>query len=137
RLDRVEAMPVGALAAREEEIDRRRGRAAALDAAGVAKRLAEMSALRMRLEIEQPDDVGGGEHGVRTCSAAPAPRRPPARAACRRARLRPRRPARRRAETRSPASPRRSWSGSWPVRPRPGASPPRRAPADPCCRARW
>src|SRR5207248_2771930 len=62
-LDRVEAMPMRALAAREQEMDRGRRRASALDAARVAKRLAEVPAFRMRLEIEQPDDVGGGEHG--------------------------------------------------------------------------
>src|SRR5262249_43722287 len=58
-LDRIDAVPVRALACREQKVDRRR-RGAAADAARITKRLAEMSAFRMRLQVEQADDVGGG-----------------------------------------------------------------------------
>src|SRR4051812_27308243 len=63
-LDRVDAMPVRAFAACKQEIDRGRN-GTAIDRPGIAKRLAEMSALGMRFEIEQADDFGGGEsaHG--------------------------------------------------------------------------
>ena len=57
-LHRVDAMPMRALAAREQEIDRGRGRAA-VDHAGIAEGLAEMPAFGMRLEIKEADHVGG------------------------------------------------------------------------------
>jgi hypothetical protein len=47
-LDRVDAMPVRALAARQQEIDRGRNRASVLIKARVAKGLAKMSAFGMR-----------------------------------------------------------------------------------------
>ena len=59
RLRRIDAMPVRALAARQQEIDRGRG-SAAVDRRRIAERLAEMPALRMRREGEHADDVGGG-----------------------------------------------------------------------------
>ncbi len=49
--DRVDAVPVRALAAGEQKIDRGRGGAAG-DLPRVAKRLAEMPAFRMRRKIE-------------------------------------------------------------------------------------
>src|SRR6195256_3990769 len=55
-------MPMGALAAGEQEIDRGRGRAS-IARALVAKRLAKMPALGMRPQVEQPDDVGGAGPG--------------------------------------------------------------------------
>jgi len=48
-LDRIDPVPVRALAARKQEVDRGRRRAPALHRAGVAERLAKMSALGMRL----------------------------------------------------------------------------------------
>src|ERR1043166_1099543 len=59
-LDRINPMPVRALAAREQEIDRGRG-GAAVDRQRIAKGLAKMAPLRMRLEIEERDDIGRGE----------------------------------------------------------------------------
>src|SRR5882757_5677413 len=58
-LDRIDAMPVRTLAARQQEIDRGRPRTAAGIGAGIAKRLAIMPAFRMRLEFEPRDDLGG------------------------------------------------------------------------------
>jgi len=58
----IDPVPVRALAARQQEIDRGRGRAAAVDAPGVAESLAEMSALGMRLEIEAANYIGGEKH---------------------------------------------------------------------------
>ena len=58
-LDRIDPVPVRALAARKQEVDRGRCRAPALHRAGVAERLAKMSALGMRLEIEQANHIGG------------------------------------------------------------------------------
>ena len=55
----VDPVPVRALAARQQKIDRgrvRRGRSRAC----VAMRLREVTALGMRLEAQQPDDLGGG-----------------------------------------------------------------------------
>src|ERR1700678_327640 len=60
---RVDPVPVGAFAAREQKEDRRRGGTIARHRRVVAERLAEMTALRMRPEIEQPDHVGGGKRG--------------------------------------------------------------------------
>ena len=51
-LNGIDPMPMRALAAREQEIDRRRS-GAPIDAAAIAKGLAKMPTLRMRLEIEQ------------------------------------------------------------------------------------
>jgi len=70
-LNGVNAMPVRALAARQQKIDRG-GRTAAdppptlrrprrVGRGRIAKGLAEMAALRMRLELKQPDDVCRGE----------------------------------------------------------------------------
>src|SRR6202158_4157746 len=58
-LDRVDAVPVRALAARQQEQDRGRS-GAAVDRAGIAEGLAVVPAFRMRLEIERTDDIGGG-----------------------------------------------------------------------------
>ena len=61
----VDAVPVRAFAARQQEIDRgRRGPPAPripgyARKGGIAKRLAEMAALGMRTQVEQPDDIGG------------------------------------------------------------------------------
>src|SRR5262249_53739031 len=52
----VDAVPVRALATRQQEIDRGRMRAAVR--AGVAVRFHEVAALGMRLEAEQADDLG-------------------------------------------------------------------------------
>src|SRR5712671_2648423 len=62
-LGRVDAMPMGALAAGEQEIDRSRGRASVACRALVAEGLAEMPAFGMRPQVEQPDDVGGAGRG--------------------------------------------------------------------------
>src|ERR1700719_861444 len=59
--DRIDAMPMRTLAARQQKIDRGRCRATILDLPRVAKRLAEMAALRMRFQTEQPDDVAGAK----------------------------------------------------------------------------
>src|SRR5580658_6002605 len=59
--DRIDPVPMRAFAARQQKIDRGRCRAPALDLARVAKHLAEMAALRMRFQIEQPDDVACGK----------------------------------------------------------------------------
>src|SRR6266404_1400891 len=61
---RVDAMPVRALAARQQEIDRGRQRASVRVEAGVAKRLAIVPAFRMRLQFEPRDDVGGGRYSA-------------------------------------------------------------------------
>jgi hypothetical protein len=53
-------MPVQALAAREQKNDRRRCSMGAVYYPSVAERLAEMSALQMRLAIKELDDVLGG-----------------------------------------------------------------------------
>src|SRR5262245_16215305 len=55
----IDAMPVRAFAARQQEIDRGRSRAPVGIDAFVAKRFAIMAALGMRLEVEPRDDVGG------------------------------------------------------------------------------
>ncbi len=110
-LDGVDAVPVRALAARQQEIDRGRG-GAAVDHAGIAEGLAVVAAFGMRLEIERADDVGGGERGMVADSELVLARadfgehlrRP----ACRPCRCRPRPPADRRAGTDWPAS-RRRW----------------------------
>ena len=60
-LDSVDAVPVRALTARQQEIDRGRGGATAIHGASVAERLAIVPALRVGLEIEQPDDVLRGQ----------------------------------------------------------------------------
>jgi hypothetical protein len=56
----IDPVPVRAFILREQEIDRRRCRAAVRIGARVAECLAKMPAFRMRLEIQQADDVGGG-----------------------------------------------------------------------------
>ena len=61
-LDRIDPVPVRALAACEQEIDRGGCRACAVHYSGVAKRLAKMPALGVRLEVEEADDIGGGWH---------------------------------------------------------------------------
>ena len=60
-LDRVDAVPVRALAARQQKQDRGRG-GAAVDHTGIAEGLAIVPAFRMRLEIERADDVGRRAH---------------------------------------------------------------------------
>jgi hypothetical protein len=59
---RIDLVPMRALAAREQKIDRSRCRARAVHRAGVAEGLAIMSTLRVRFEIEQTDYFGGGQH---------------------------------------------------------------------------
>lgn len=59
-LDRVDAMPVRAFAAREQEIDRGRNGASIRIEARVAKSFAKMPAFGMRLEVKPRHDVGGG-----------------------------------------------------------------------------
>src|SRR5262249_27414147 len=61
-LDRIDLVPVRALAAREQKIGHGRGRARAIHLTGVAERFAKMSAFGMRLEVEQADQLGGGGH---------------------------------------------------------------------------
>src|SRR5690606_35176166 len=58
--DRIDTVPVRALATRQQEIDRGRAGAAGVIGADVAEGLAVMPALGMRLKREQSDDVGGG-----------------------------------------------------------------------------
>jgi hypothetical protein len=58
-LDRIDPVPVRALTARKQEIDRGRYRACAVHGPGVAKRLAKMPAFGVRPELEQANDVGG------------------------------------------------------------------------------
>jgi len=57
----VDPVPMRALTARQQEIDRGRCSAAAGVSPAVAKRFAIVSALRMRLQVEARDDLGGGE----------------------------------------------------------------------------
>jgi hypothetical protein len=59
RLNRINPMPVRALAARQQKINRRRS-SATVNGAAIAKRLAEMPPFRMRFQIKQPDDFAGG-----------------------------------------------------------------------------
>src|SRR5262249_8729145 len=61
-LHRIDAMPTRMLPERKQEIDRGRGRSAAIDRAGIAEGLAEMPAFGVRLEIKETDDVGGCGH---------------------------------------------------------------------------
>jgi len=62
-LDRIDAMPVRALPARQQVIDRGRVRALALVSA-IAECFAEMSALGMRLQPQQADDIGGAQRSL-------------------------------------------------------------------------
>src|SRR5437868_3865295 len=57
----IDAVPVRTLTARQQEIDRRRSSAAVALVAHIAKRLAKMAALRMRLELESRDDLCGAQ----------------------------------------------------------------------------
>jgi hypothetical protein len=59
-LDRVDAVPVRALTAREQEIDGG-GEDPSIDRARVAERLAIVPTFRMRLERQQADHVGGAQ----------------------------------------------------------------------------
>ena len=61
-LDSIDAMPMGPLIARQQEIDRSRARTSIGVAARVTKRFAIMAAFRMRLEAEPGDEIGGGDH---------------------------------------------------------------------------
>ena len=63
--DNVDTVPVRALAARQQKINRSRRGTSAVDLARIAKHFAEMPALRMRFQIERPDYFGGGECGGR------------------------------------------------------------------------
>src|ERR1700722_1459262 len=76
-LDRVDAMPVRTLAARQQKIDRGGRRTGDADAAlprergrqrerDIAKGLPVMPAFRMRLQIQDPDHIGGSEHDQST-----------------------------------------------------------------------
>src|SRR5579871_699431 len=80
----IDAMPVRAIAARQEEVDRGGQRSTLSIAARVAKRFAIVAAFGMRPELEPSDDVGRGEFRVhqdlflrsrssRKTSIAPAP----------------------------------------------------------------
>src|SRR5438876_7412859 len=60
-LHRIDAMPVRALAPRQQEMDCGGQRTSVGVDASVAKCLAVMPAFRMRLQVEPRDDVGGGE----------------------------------------------------------------------------
>ncbi len=82
-LDRIDAVPVRALAASEQKIDRGRSSAAvALPAR--RESFAEMPALRMRLKVEQPDHIERGEDGsVKIGSYARGFPRTPSRPDCR------------------------------------------------------
>jgi hypothetical protein len=57
----IDAVPLRAFPAREQKINRGRRGTAAIDLAYIAEDLAEMSTLRMRLQIQQSDDLGGAE----------------------------------------------------------------------------
>src|SRR5262249_38766695 len=80
-LDGIDLVPMGALAMREQEIDRGRSRTRAAHRSRVAEGLAIVSALGMRLELEQSNHLGGGQHHdsfnacstdwTRTCRGAP------------------------------------------------------------------
>src|SRR5258708_35463288 len=59
-LHRIDTMPVRTLAARQQEIDRGGEGASIGVAARVAKRLAIVAALGVRLEFKPGDDVGSG-----------------------------------------------------------------------------
>jgi len=59
-LDRIDAVPVRTLAARQQKVDRGRGGAAAIHGARVAEGLAKVPALGMRLELQQADYRVGG-----------------------------------------------------------------------------
>src|SRR5262249_18121638 len=59
-LGRIDLVPMPALAARQDVVDRGRCRSS-VRGAGIAERLAIMPAFRMRREIEQPDHLGGRE----------------------------------------------------------------------------
>src|SRR5258708_18592778 len=59
--DRIDPVPVGAFAARQQEINCGRRGATVLHLPRVAERFAEMATLRMRFQIEQPDDVIRGQ----------------------------------------------------------------------------
>src|SRR6185437_3399648 len=61
-LDRINAVPVRAFATCQQEIDRGGEGAAVGIAARIAKGLAVMAALGMRLQFEPRDDVGGRHH---------------------------------------------------------------------------
>src|SRR6202008_1197875 len=61
-LHRIDAVPVRAVAARQEIVDRGGVRAAIGVDTLVAKRLAVITALRMRAELETRNDVGGRQH---------------------------------------------------------------------------
>src|SRR5262249_58706141 len=58
-----EPMPVRALAAGQQKIDRRRSCAAIAGLLFIAKGLAKMSALGMRFQRQHPDDVLCGQSG--------------------------------------------------------------------------
>ena len=61
--DRIDPVPMRALAARQEKIDRGRDGTSAVHRFAISKSLAVVPAFRMWLEIQKPDDLGGGEHG--------------------------------------------------------------------------
>jgi hypothetical protein len=74
--DCIDAMPMRTLATREQKIDRRGDRACRpyptlarkrrrKRDGGVAKGFAVMPTFRMRLQIQNPDHIGGGEHSQR------------------------------------------------------------------------
>src|ERR1700754_430098 len=59
-LDRIDAVPMRAFAARQQEIDRGGNGASVRIKTRIAKSLAKMPAFGMRLELKPRDDVGGG-----------------------------------------------------------------------------
>jgi hypothetical protein len=61
-LDRIDPVPMRALAARQQKIDRRRDRAGTLDGFAIFERLAVVPAFRMRFQIEKLDDLRGRKH---------------------------------------------------------------------------
>ncbi len=143
--DRVDAMPMRALAARQQKVDRGRRRAPIVRSVGwrrIAKRLAEMPAFRMRLEIEQPDHVGRGKRGGQRCRQKRFFRSrisantfqaglPPSPSDCATFGIV------RAQETDWRPSPPRSSPGSSACRRQGASSPRRRARRAPCCAARW
>jgi hypothetical protein len=59
--ERVDPMPVRVLAASEQEVDDGRCRALSFHFSQIAESLAKIPALGMRLKIEEPDHIAGGQ----------------------------------------------------------------------------
>src|SRR5215216_6441294 len=69
----VDAVPARTLAARQQEINRRRSGARTIHDLGVAKGLAKVPAFRVRLQSEQPHDIGARQFGHAAGLAGGAP----------------------------------------------------------------